>query len=114
MLVDLAVGSAELFHTATGIAYADLVIDGHRETLAGPQPQAFRAWLRRRNLRRRALRLAAEREEIEAVRPLPDGHRSCAAQISNNQQRRPLSTRARTTPRDLIPNNKPIPFSPSQ
>jgi hypothetical protein len=38
MLVDLAVGSAELFHTAIGIAYANLVIDGHRETLAGPQP----------------------------------------------------------------------------
>ena len=31
MLINLA-ASAELFHTATGTAYADLVIDGHRET----------------------------------------------------------------------------------
>ena len=46
MLMDLA-DSAELFHTATGIAYADLAIDGHRETwpVRGPR---FRAWLRRR------------------------------------------------------------------
>ena len=46
MLMDLA-DSAELFHTATGTAYADLAIDGHRETwpVRGPR---FRAWLRRR------------------------------------------------------------------
>jgi hypothetical protein len=31
MLMNLAV-SAELFHTSSGIAYADLLIDGHRET----------------------------------------------------------------------------------
>jgi hypothetical protein len=31
MLRDLATG-AELFHTSAGIAYADLLIDGHRET----------------------------------------------------------------------------------
>jgi hypothetical protein len=47
MLVDLAAPHAELFHTGTGIAYADLAIDGHRETwpVRGPR---FRAWLRRR------------------------------------------------------------------
>ena len=28
---------AGLFHTATGTAFADIVIDGHRETLADPQ-----------------------------------------------------------------------------
>ena len=46
MLMDLA-DSAELFHTATGTAHADLAIDGHRETwpVRGPR---FRAWLRRR------------------------------------------------------------------
>ena len=46
MLMHLA-DSAELFHTATGTAYADLAIDGHRETwpVRGPR---FRAWLRRR------------------------------------------------------------------
>jgi hypothetical protein len=31
MLIHLA-GSAELFHTAAGTAFADLAIDGHRET----------------------------------------------------------------------------------
>ena len=39
--------SAELFHTATGTAYADLAIDGHRETWPVRSPR-FRAWLRRR------------------------------------------------------------------
>ena len=46
MLVDLA-ASAELFHTATGTAYADLMIDGHRETWP-IRSSRFRAWLRRR------------------------------------------------------------------
>ena len=46
MLIDLA-DSAELFHTATGTAYADLAIDGHRETWPVRSPR-FRAWLRRR------------------------------------------------------------------
>jgi hypothetical protein len=44
MLVDLA-AHAELFHTDTGIAYADLAIDGHRETWPVRSPR-FRAWLR--------------------------------------------------------------------
>jgi hypothetical protein len=37
-----------LFHTATGVAYADIEIDQHRETwpIRGKQ---FRAWLRRRH-----------------------------------------------------------------
>ena len=46
MLMHLA-ASAELFHTATGTAFADLVIDGHRETWPVRSPR-FRAWLRRR------------------------------------------------------------------
>jgi hypothetical protein len=46
MLMHLA-ASAELFHTSTDIAYADLVIDGHRETWPVRSPR-FRAWLRRR------------------------------------------------------------------
>src|SRR5258706_16103690 len=40
-----AVGS--LFHTATGTAFADLVIDGHRETWP-IRSKRFRTWLRRR------------------------------------------------------------------
>jgi hypothetical protein len=36
----------ELFHTAAGTAYADLVIDGHRETWP-IRSRRFRAWLRR-------------------------------------------------------------------
>jgi hypothetical protein len=45
MLVDLA-AHAELFHTSTGTAYADLVIDGHRETWP-VRSARFRGWLRR-------------------------------------------------------------------
>src|SRR5271169_5592896 len=46
MLIDLAV-RAELFHTANGTAFADLMIEGHRETwpIRGAR---FRSWLRRR------------------------------------------------------------------
>jgi hypothetical protein len=39
--------SGSLFHTAAGVAYADLIIDGHRETWAVRSRQ-FRTWLRRR------------------------------------------------------------------
>jgi hypothetical protein len=40
-----------LFHTATGVAYADLEIDQHRETWPIRSKQ-FRAWLRRRHYER--------------------------------------------------------------
>src|ERR1700704_6632330 len=43
MLVDLA-AHADLFHTATGIAYADLAIGGHRETWP-VRSSRFRGWL---------------------------------------------------------------------
>jgi hypothetical protein len=46
MLVDLA-ASAELFHTASGTAFADLAVDGHRETWPVHSTR-FRTWLRRR------------------------------------------------------------------
>lgn len=36
----------DLFHTATGVAYADLVVDGHRETWP-VRSKRFRGWLRR-------------------------------------------------------------------
>jgi hypothetical protein len=36
-----------LFHTAAGVAYADLIIDSHRETWAIRSRQ-FRNWLRKR------------------------------------------------------------------
>ena len=36
----------ELFHTASGVAFADLVIDGHRETWP-IRSKRFRSWLRR-------------------------------------------------------------------
>jgi hypothetical protein len=39
--------SGELFHTAAGTAFADLVIDGHRETWP-IRSKRFRFWLRRR------------------------------------------------------------------
>jgi hypothetical protein len=37
----------ELFHTATGSAFADLLVDDHRETWA-IRNKRFRGWLRRR------------------------------------------------------------------
>jgi hypothetical protein len=46
MLIHLAAG-AELFHTAAGTAFADLGIDGHRETWP-VRSTRFRTWLRRR------------------------------------------------------------------
>ena len=46
MLLDLA-ANAELFHTASGTAFADLMIDGHRETWP-VRILRFRSWLRRR------------------------------------------------------------------
>jgi hypothetical protein len=36
----------DLFHTATGIAFADIMVDGHRETWP-IRSKRFRAWLRR-------------------------------------------------------------------
>jgi hypothetical protein len=45
MLIDIAL-CEELFHTATGTAFADVMIDGHRETWP-IRSKRFRAWLRR-------------------------------------------------------------------
>ena len=45
MLSTLAV-KAELFHTADGTAFADIIIDGHRETWP-VHGNRFRSWLRR-------------------------------------------------------------------
>jgi hypothetical protein len=45
MLEDMAL-CEEVFHTASGVAFADLVVDGHRETWP-IRSQRFRSWLRR-------------------------------------------------------------------
>ena len=45
MLIDPSV-RVDLFHTPTGTAFADLVINGHRETWP-IRSVRFRAWLRR-------------------------------------------------------------------
>jgi hypothetical protein len=45
-MLSLLCASGSLFHTAAGTAYADLIIDGHRETWAIRSRQ-FRTWLRR-------------------------------------------------------------------
>ena len=47
MLIELAAG-AKLFHTANGTAFADLMIEGHRETWP-VRSIRFRSWLRRRH-----------------------------------------------------------------
>src|SRR5262245_58312604 len=46
MLTQIAACSG-LFHTATGTAYADLLVDGHRETWP-IRSKRLRGWLRRR------------------------------------------------------------------
>ena len=46
MLTDLAF-SADLFHIADGTAFADLMIDGHRETWP-VRSSRLRSWLRRK------------------------------------------------------------------
>jgi hypothetical protein len=50
MLPDVLLETAatiELFHTATGVAFADLRIEGHRETWP-VRSRRLRGWLRRR------------------------------------------------------------------
>jgi hypothetical protein len=46
-MITLLAATGSLFHTATGAAFADLMIDGHRETWP-IRSKPFRAWLRRR------------------------------------------------------------------
>jgi hypothetical protein len=46
MLIDIEL-CEELFHTATGAAFADVLVDGHRETWP-IRSKRFRGWLRRR------------------------------------------------------------------
>jgi hypothetical protein len=46
MLTQIA-ACGELFHTATGTAFADLLVDGHRESWP-IRSKRFRGWLRRR------------------------------------------------------------------
>src|SRR5262249_12143160 len=47
MLTEIA-ACGELFHTATGTAFADVLVDGHRETWP-IRSKRFRGWLRRRH-----------------------------------------------------------------
>ena len=46
MLIEMALCEG-LFHTAAGIAFADLLVDGHRETWP-IRSKRLRGWLRRR------------------------------------------------------------------
>jgi hypothetical protein len=46
MLTDIG-ACGDLFHTVTGTAFADLLVDGHRETWP-IRSKRFRGWLRRR------------------------------------------------------------------
>jgi len=46
-MLTVMAGIGSLFHTASGAAFADLMIDGHRETWP-IRSKPFRAWLRRR------------------------------------------------------------------
>ena len=46
MLMDMALCEG-LFHSAAGTAFADILVDGHRETWP-IRSKRFRGWLRRR------------------------------------------------------------------
>src|SRR5262245_6852944 len=67
MLVPNAV-SAEFFHTPTGTAFVDLLINGRRETWP-IRSQRFRTWLRRRHYEetRTALSAAAIRSALDLL-----------------------------------------------
>src|SRR5258708_30289623 len=78
MLTNLA-APAELFHTDDGTAFADLMIDGHRETWP-IRSSRFRSWLRRQYYEatgaapsaeaiRSALDLLEARAHFDAPRP---------------------------------------------
>jgi hypothetical protein len=58
MLINAPV-SGELFHTATGTAFADLLVNGQRETRP-IRSKRFRAWLRRRHYHAIGEALSAE------------------------------------------------------
>ena len=67
MFIDLAARAA-LFHTSTNTAYADLIIDGHRETWP-VRGARFRAWLRQLSYEATAL-FRATQHLIPRSRPL--------------------------------------------
>src|SRR2546421_5325351 len=63
MLTQIA-ACEELFHTAVGTAFADLLVDGHRETWS-IRSKRFRTWLRRRHYE--ATRTAASAAAISSA-----------------------------------------------
>jgi hypothetical protein len=63
MLTQIA-ACEELFHTAAGTAFADLLVDGHRETWP-IRSKRFRTWLRRRHYE--ATRTAASAAAISSA-----------------------------------------------
>jgi hypothetical protein len=67
MLTTIGAGG-ELFHTATGTAFADLLIDGHRETWP-VRSGRFRTWLRQRYYRQTlaAASAAAIRSALDLI-----------------------------------------------
>jgi hypothetical protein len=81
MLTDMALCEG-LFHTATGTAFADILVEGHRETWP-IRSKRFRGWLRRRYYQatgsaasaaevRSALDLLEARAQFDGLEPLPD------------------------------------------
>jgi hypothetical protein len=90
MLTTLGAGD-ELFHTATGTAYADLQIDGHRETWP-IHSKRFRSWLRRRYYRATgeppsAAELHAALNLLEAQAQFEGPERTVHVRIAEHQGR---------------------------
>jgi hypothetical protein len=67
LLLEIA-ATIELFHTATGVAFADLRIEGHRETWP-VRSKRLRGWLRRRYYEEtgEALAAAAVRSALDLL-----------------------------------------------
>jgi hypothetical protein len=70
-MVALNSGPVEFFHTAAGVAFVDLVIDGHRETWP-IRHKRFRTWLRRRHYE--ATRTALSAAAIQSLLDLLEAH----------------------------------------
>ena len=98
VLLEIA-ATIELFHTATGVAFADLRIEGHRETWP-VRSRRLRGWLRRRYYEetREALAAAAVRSALAAA----CGSSLCRARKGPPQSCNLMKTRVALSPTQKI------------
>src|SRR5690348_1575843 len=108
----------DLFHTASGTAFADIMIDGHRETWR-IRSKRFRAWLRRRYYEatgegasaveiRSALDLLEARAQFEIMRRVRLDLEKVHARILRQDPEElfdPQAIRAKARPGDIVVSN---------